>query len=337
MKKAVFFEKLGQKKVQCNLCPHLCQLDDGKSGICLVRKNIGGDLFSENYEKISAITPDPIEKKPLYHFYPGRKILSIGSVGCNLKCKFCQNYEISQTTVDDFAFLKSYTSDEIIAAALQDSQNIGIAYTYNEPIIWFEYVMECAQKAHEAGLKNVLVSNGFINPEPLKQMLPFFDAFSIDLKSFTESFYKNLTSSKLSPVLQSIKHIKQSGKHLELTNLVITGLNDDETEFVKMVDWIATECGEDTVLHISRYFPMFKIKNLPTEEAKLESLYEIATRKLNYVYLGNVKTLETQNTFCPRCNELLIARSAYTTQVKKLDKSGICESCGCKILNHSEL
>lgn len=334
MKKAVFFEKLGQKKVQCNLCPHHCRLDNGKTGICLVRNNIGGDLFSVNYEKMSAITPDPIEKKPLYHFYPGKKILSIGSVGCNLKCKFCQNYEISQTAVDDFAFLKSYTSDEVVNLALEDSENIGIAYTYNEPIIWYEFVLECAHKAQESGLKNVLVSNGFINPEPLKQLLPFIDAFSIDLKSFNNDFYKNLTSSKLAPVLQSIKQIKQSGKHLELTNLVITGLNDDETEFSKMVDWIASECGEDTVLHISRYFPMFKIKNLPTEEAKLESLYEIATRKLHYVYLGNIRTLEAQNTFCPNCNELLVARSSYKTQIKKLDKSGNCKSCGHEVLNY---
>ncbi len=334
MKKAAFFEKLGQKKVKCNLCPHHCQIYDGKSGICLVRKNIDGELFSENYEKISAITPDPIEKKPLYHFYPGQKILSIGSVGCNLKCKFCQNYEISQTTVNDYAFLKSYTSEEVVQRALEHSKNIGIAYTYNEPIIWYEFLLETSRLAKQNGLKNVLVSNGFINPKPLEILLETIDAFSIDLKAFTENFYKTLTSSSLAPVLKSIKQIKKAGKHIELTNLVITGLNDDEAKFKEMVDWIVDECGEDTVLHISRYFPMFKIKNLPTQASKLASLYEIAARKLHYVYLGNIKTLEAQNTFCPNCNALLISRSAYNTKIEKLDKSGNCASCGHHLLKY---
>jgi len=334
MKKAVFFEKLGQKKVKCNLCPHHCLIDDGKSGICLVRKNIDGDLFSENYEKVSAISIDPIEKKPLYHFYPGKKILSIGSVGCNLKCKFCQNYEISQVTVDEFAFLKSYTSEEIVQMALEKAENIGLAYTYNEPIIWYEFVLETARLAYQHGLKNVFVSNGFINPDPLSKLIGFIDAFSIDLKGFTEDFYKNLTSSRLAPVLKSIKQIKDAGKHIELTNLVIPGLNDDEEKFIEMIDWIAEEIGEDTVLHISRYFPMFKIKNLPTPESKLETLYEIACRKLKFVYLGNMKTIEGQNTICPNCGASLIFRSGYITKIERLDKSGNCAHCGQQILKY---
>ena len=334
MKKAVFFEQLEQKKVKCNLCPHQCQIDDGKSGICLVRKNVGGNLFSENYEKLSAISFDPIEKKPLYHFYPGHKILSIGSVGCNLKCKFCQNYEISQTAIDGYAFLKSYTSDEVVQMALGNCKNIGLAYTYNEPVIWYEFVIETARQAKQKGLKNVLVSNGYINPEPLKGMLKYIDAFSIDLKGFTEEFYKTLTSSSLAPVLRTIKQIKKAGKHIELTNLVITGLNDDEANFEEMIQWIANECGSDTVLHISRYFPMFKIKNLPTRESKLESLYAIANRKLKYVYLGNIKTEEAQNTFCPDCNELLISRSAYNTKIEQLSESGNCSTCGHQVLKY---
>ena len=334
MKKAVFFEKLVQKKVRCQLCPHYCLIDDGKSGICLVRKNIGGDLFSENYEKLSAISTDPIEKKPLYHFYPGKKILSIGSVGCNLKCKFCQNYEISQVTIDEFAFLKSYTSEEMVQMALENPENLGLAYTYNEPIIWYEFVLETARLAHQNGLKNVLVSNGFINPEPLSKLIESVDAFSIDLKGFTEEFYKNLTSSSLAPVLKSIKQIRDAGKHIELTNLVITGLNDDDEKFKEMIDWIAEEIGEDTVLHISRYFPMFKIKNLPTPESKLESLYEIARRKLQFVYLGNMKTSEGQYTICPNCNSPLISRSGYITKIEHLDKSGNCLHCGQQILQY---
>jgi pyruvate formate lyase activating enzyme len=180
----------------------------------------------------------------------------------------------------------------------------------------------------------VLVSNGFINPEPLEILLETIDAFSIDLKAFTEDFYRNLTSSSLTPVLKTIKQIKKAGKHIELTNLVITGLNDDDAKFKDMIDWIVDECGEETVLHISRYFPMFKIKNIPTLESKLESLYKIAAKKLHYVYLGNVKTLEAQNTFCPICNELLITRSAYNTNIKNLDKSGNCNSCGHHVIKY---
>jgi pyruvate formate lyase activating enzyme len=251
-----------------------------------------------------------------------------------LKCKFCQNYEISQVTVDEFAFLKSYTSEEIVQMALEKAENIGLAYTYNEPIIWYEFVLETARLAHQHGLKNVFVSNGFINPDPLNILIGFMDAFSIDLKGFTEDFYKNLTSSGLAPVLKSIKQIKKADKHIELTNLVIPGLNDDEEKFIEMIDWIAEEIGEDTVLHISRYFPMFKIKNLPTPESKLESLYEIARRKLTYVYLGNMKTLEGQNTLCPNCNAQLISRSGYITKIEQIDKSGNCAHCGQQILKY---
>lgn len=334
MKKALFFEQLEKKKVKCILCPHYCNLSDGQAGICLVRKNINGDLFSENYERVSAITPDPIEKKPLYHFYPGNNILSIGSVGCNLKCKFCQNYEISQASVLDYSFLKSYTSGEIVEMASSQSSNIGVAYTYNEPIIWYEYLFETTKLIHEAGLKNVMVTNGFINPEPLLKIMDLIDAFSVDLKGFTDKFYRNLTSSRLAPVLSSIKQIKTAGKHLEITNLVITGLNDDEKIFTEMIDWIATEIGTDTVLHISRYFPMFKIDNLPTPQSKLEILFKIAKQKLDYVYLGNSKSKNGQDTFCPECGALNIRRSGYSTTIENIDSTGNCTSCGHNIMKH---
>ncbi len=337
MKKAVFFEKLAQKKVQCHLCPHHCIINDGKAGVCLIRKNIGGDLFSANYEKVSTIALDPIEKKPLYHFYPGQKILSVGSIGCNLKCKFCQNYEISQVDIEEFGFIKSYTSEEIVQMALTKKSNIGLAFTYNEPIIGYEFLMETSKLAHQKGLKNVLVSNGFINPQPLAELLKTIDAFSIDLKGFTEDFYKSLTSAKLAPVLESIKQIKAAGKHLELTNLVVTGLNDYEKVFEEMIDWIVKECGKNTVLHISRYFPMFKIKNLPTSESKLESLYKIARKKLNYVYLGNIRSSEAQHTFCPKCSSRLISRSAYQTTIERIDDQGNCTQCGHPILKYPSL
>ncbi|MCP4552611.1 MAG: AmmeMemoRadiSam system radical SAM enzyme [Bacteroidetes bacterium] len=334
MKKALFFEQFEKGKVKCTLCPHNCNISEGKAGICLVRKNINGDLLSENYERVSAVTPDPIEEKPLYHFYPGNNILSVGSVGCNLKCKFCQNYEISQASVLDYSFLKSYTSGEIVEMGLSQPSNIGVAYTYNEPIIWYEYLYETTKMIHEAGLNNVMITNGSINPEPLEQIMEFIDAFSVDLKGFTEEFYSNLTSSRLEPVLSSIKQIKAAGKHLEITNLVITGLNDNEKIFTEMIDWIATEIGSDTVLHISRYFPMFKINSLPTPQSKLETLYGIAKQKLDYVYLGNTKSKNGQDTFCPECGELSIHRFGYSTTVKNMDSLGNCTSCSHPIIKY---
>ena len=334
MKKAAYFEKKDKQKVQCQLCPHYCLLKKGELGKCRVRRNVNGDLLSENYERISSLSIDPIEKKPLYHFYPGTDILSIGSVGCNLKCKFCQNYQISQTSVDDYPFLKSYTSEEIINAALTHSSNTGIAYTYNEPIIWFEYVLETAKLAHENGINNVLVSNGFINPAPLDEFISVFDAFSIDLKGFTESFYHDFTDSKLEPIKQNLIKLAKSGKHLEITNLVITGINDDEIIFREMIEWIAAFCGKNTVLHISRYFPMFKIDNLPTPQSKLESLYTIAKEYLNFVYLGNIKTENGQNTYCPNCNELLISRHGYKVEIDHLNELGACAKCNHPIIKN---
>lgn len=331
MKKALFFDKLKQRKLQCTLCPHWCIILPDQRGKCQVRKNVEGDLFSENYERLCSVALDPIEKKPLYHYYPGKNILSIGSVGCNLKCKFCQNFEISQSNVDESPYLKSYTSEEIIQFAKHEKNNIGIAYTYNEPIVCIEFVLETAKLAHENNLKNVFVTNGFINPKPLEKLMPFIDAFSIDLKGFTESYYKNMCASNLKDVLKAIKQIKRSGKHIELTNLVVTDVNDHESDFLDMIQWIVSELGKDTVLHVSRYFPMFKFKNLPTSHSKLKMLYSIAKRHLDFVYIGNVSTQEEQNTICPNCDSLLIKRKNYQVQIVNL-KDGRCSNCNTLVI-----
>lgn len=334
MKKAAFFVKKDKLNVQCQLCPHYCFLKPGETGKCLVRKNVNGDLLSENYERLCSVSIDPIEKKPLYHYYPGKDILSVGSVGCNLKCKFCQNYQISQTSVENYPYLKSYTSEEIINQAKKYTNNIGIAYTYNEPIIWHEYVKETALLAKKNDLKNVFVSNGFVNPKPLTDLLQYIDAFSIDLKGFTEDFYRDFTESKLEPVKETLVEIAKSGKHLEITNLVITGINDGEKTFSEMINWIANYCGSKTVLHISRYFPMFKIHNMPTSESKLDELYKIAKEKLEFVYLGNIKTTYGQNTHCPNCELSVIQRSGYKIQMDNIDSSGKCLDCKSKIIDH---
>jgi len=333
MREALYYSKIDEQTIRCELCPHNCILAEGKRGICRVRKNYNGKLFSENYSNVCSLNFDPIEKKPLYHYFPGSTILSVGSVGCNLSCKFCQNWHISQTNVDDYPNLKNYSAEEIVKIALQKPENTGIAYTYNEPIVWYEYMFDIAKLAHENNLKNVMVTNGFINKEPLSELINYIDAFSVDLKAFSESFYKNLTSSKLEPVKNTLKFIKEKGKHLEITNLVITELNDDEIEFEKMVKWISNELGEDTAFHISRYFPAYKLNVNQTSPEKLSKLFEIANKHLNYVYLGNIITGEGQNTYCKNCKTQVINRQGYFTKITSLDKNGYCKKCKTKIIN----
>jgi pyruvate formate lyase activating enzyme len=333
MKIAQFYNKLDNGTVQCHLCPHNCILSDGKLGICGVRRNTGGDLYSETYEKVSAIHFDPIEKKPLYHFLPGKIILSIGSVGCNLSCSFCQNCDISQVTVDDFSWFKHYSVGEIIDIALDRKDNVGISYTYNEPTIHYEYMLEIATEIKRKKMFNVMVSNGFINPEPLKKLIPVMDAFNIDLKAFTDEFYKKQTKSDLKPVLDTLKLINESGRHFEITNLVIPTLNDDPLTFGKMIEWIHNELGEYTILHLSRYFPHFKMTIAGTPLSTLERLFNIAKEKLHYVYMGNVAGSEGQNTCCPFCQNLLISRSGYFTSVTGITGDVKCKKCGSKIPN----
>jgi len=334
MKEALFYES-ENKVVKCTLCPHFCIIKPGKPGSCRVRKNIDGKLFAENYEQVCSMRFDPIEKKPLYHFYPGRTILSVGSVGCNLHCRFCQNWEISQTGVEASFQLKKISAKQIIETALHEEDNIGIAYTYNEPTIWYEYMLDIAKLAFEKGLKNTMVTNGFINPEPLRELIKYMDAFSIDLKAFTNNFYKNLTSAKLDPVLETIKQIKASGKHLEITNLVITNRNDDIEDFTKMIGWIEDEIGKDTVLHISKYFPTYKMSEIATPDNTLINFYNIASKKLEYVYLGNMQTEKGQNTYCPNCKSVVIERSGYYTKTTGLNAKGLCQNCGDVIISNN--
>ena len=327
METALYFKSLDEQKVQCTLCPHQCILAPGNYGICKVRQNMEGRLMTSNYGMVCAIRFDPIEKKPLYHFHPGKDILSIGSVGCNLNCKFCQNHEISQCGVEDYPYLHQYTAEEILEVALKESDSCGISYTYNEPTVWYEYMLDIASLAAQENLANVIVTNGFINPGPLKELGNVMDAFSLDLKSFSDNFYKQLTGSKLDPVLQTAKSIRAMDKHLEITNLVVTNENDSRDEFTSMVKWIADELGRETVFHISRYFPTYKMGHGATPMATLNMLYEIALEHLDYVYLGNVRTQDAQNTYCRNCGELALSRDGYVTTWEGLDEKGNCAKC----------
>jgi pyruvate formate lyase activating enzyme len=333
MHPASYSVQLQGNKVKCTLCPHLCVLAGGKSGICRVRKNEDGVLVTETYGKACCLRFDPIEKKPLYHFYPGSVILSVGSVGCNLRCKFCQNWEISQTCARDYPYLKPVAVEEIIRMARERQDNIGIAYTYNEPIVWFEFMLDIAKKSKDAGLRNVMVSNGYINTNPLAEILEVMDAFNIDLKAFTDDFYKQVTSARLQPVKDTILQIRKHNRHLELTHLVITGLNDEESKFGEMVKWISGELGPETPLHLSRYFPNFEMENTATPLVKLLQLYELATQHLHYVYLGNVAADEGRITSCPDCGSHLIDRIGYSTYKKGLDAKGKCKKCGRAVIS----
>ena len=335
MVQSQFFETDEAGTVSCLLCPHKCTLTHDKRGNCGVRINIEGSLFSENYGKVSALHFDPIEKKPLYHFFPGRTILSVGTFGCNLECRFCQNYEISQAKSGSFHRISQYLPDELIKMAKSRRDNLGISFTYNEPTVWYEYMYDIARLAKENDMYTVMVTNGFINQAPLEKLLPFMDAFNVDLKAFTEDFYRKYTSSRLSPVLESISRIRKAGKHLEITNLIIPGLNDDLEAFGKMIRWILNETGKDTVLHLSRYFPMYKMTIRSTPVSTLEKLYHIAEKHLDHVFLGNVGINGMgKNTVCPDCGNIIIIREGYQISVSGLMAGGTCSRCQKKIVQY---
>lgn len=313
-------------KLECQLCPHYCKLAKGKTGICGVRKNTGEKIELTTYNVVSGYSVDPVEKKPLYHFYPGYNILSLGSFGCNLKCDFCQNFHISQNIPE--SNLPEVTVNRIIKDALSAENNIGIAFTYNEPIIWFEFMRDVAKIAQKEGLLTVMVSNGFVNCEPLNEIIKFIDAFNIDLKAFNNSFYRKLTGSELEPVKNSLKQIAGSGKHLEITTLIIPGQNDNEKEMEQQSQWIAEELGNEVPFHLSRYFPTYKRDNPPTSEELLKRLFDIASVNLDYVYIGNNNTNTGQNTICPGCGTEVTIRSGYKTRLVNLDENGNCTNCG---------
>ncbi len=328
MKEALFYKKLKEDGVQCQLCPHFCVLKPVERGKCKVRENQNGKLMSLVYAKPCAVAIDPIEKKPFFHFQPGSSSFSVGTAGCNLACKFCQNWTSSQANPEDVRNL-DLEPKKLVEEALKSGCK-SIAYTYNEPTIYYEYVLDTAKLARKKGIKNITVTNGFINPEPLNELDAYIDAANIDLKAFHEDFYKNICSARLKPVLDAIKLMKEKGTWIELTNLVIPTLNDDMEEIKEMCNWIIHNLGKETPLHFSAFYPSYKLLDLPSTKPEfLEKARQEAMKTgLKYVYVGNVVT-KSSNTYCPQCKELAIERSFYITE-DYTDK-GKCKKCGYKI------
>lgn len=284
-KEAYYYEKCDNKEVHCLLCPHGCRIKPGNAGVCRVRKNIDGLLYSLNYGRIASISVDPIEKKPLYHFHPGSSILSAGTFGCNLKCSFCQNWSIAQNEPETIGISPGQLVQKAIGAEKYGS--IGIAYTYNEPSIWYEFVLDTAKIAKEKGLVNVLVSNGFINLEPLRELLSFIDAMNIDVKAFTASFYKKICQGSLEHVKASVAEAA-SHCHVEVTTLVIPGLNDSFGEIEELAEWLSS-ISDEIPLHLSRFFPNYLMTDIgPTPVETLKIARSHALKHLKHVHLGNV-------------------------------------------------
>ena len=322
-REALYYKSLPGKIVQCFLCPSQCVLSSGEWGLCKARENIRGKLYSMVYGKISTAHVDPIEKKPFFHVLPGSTAFSIATTGCNMRCLFCQNWEISQAFPKDLE-TQPATPEQVVASAKASGAKI-IAFTYNEPVISYEYTLDIAKLAKSQGLKTVIISNGYIEKEPLRELLKYVDAYKVDLKAFNEKFYKKFTGGHLEPILETLKTIRQSGVWLEIVTLLVPGENDSDADLHAMARWIKKNLGDSVPLHFSRYFPQYKLKNLPpTSPETIIRARQIAMEEgLKYVYTGNIAFPEGEATYCPGSKEKAIARQGYFIIANNL-KNGAC-------------
>lgn len=313
--------------VECHLCAHRCVIEDGARGRCRARINAGGELKTLVYGRPITEHVDPIEKKPFYHFLPGSDAYSLATSGCPLRCKFCQNWQISQASPEDYS--TAMTPPAEIASRAGRQHTPVIAFTYNEPTVFTEYLTDIARAAKKIGIRSVVVSCGFMNEAPLKEMIEVLDAIKIDLKGFSPRFYRDVTSSELAPVLRSIRQIARAKRHLEIVNLVVPTLNDSPAMFTELAKWIAGELGPDVPLHFTRFHPDYQLLNLPpTPVATLDRAREIAMRQgIHFVYVGNVPRHPGNNTFCPSCGKVCIERSGFFVTKMQM-KNGRCASCG---------
>jgi pyruvate formate lyase activating enzyme len=324
---ARYYEKLPDGFVRCLLCPKKCLVGPGKRGACRVRENRNGTYYSLVYGQPCAEHLDPIEKKPFYHVMPGTAAFSIATVGCNLACKFCQNWQISQSRPEDVS-TRFVPPDTVVRRALS-AEARSIAYTYGEPVVFNEYVQDIAARGRESGLLSVVVSSGFINEKPLDDLCGLVDAIKIDLKAYTETYYRDICSAELRPVLDTILRIRRNGIWLELVYLMVPTLNDDPGEIREMARWLVTNVGSDVPIHFSRFFPQYRLTNLPpTPVSSLERAYGICREEgLEFVYIGNVPGHEYENTYCPSCSRVIISRRGYRISGLNIEK-GSCRFCG---------
>lgn len=323
---AKHYKKLPEKSVQCKLCPRECRIIPGQRGYCGVRKNQNGELFSLNYGYPAARNNDPIEKKPLFHVYPGSRSYSIAAVGCNMSCRFCQNWEISQAAPEDFNL--SYVAPAAIAQSAKDAGAATVAYTYSEPTVFHEYVIDCCRAASELGLGNVLITNGWIQSAPLETLCNMMTAIKVDFKAFSPRFYQEICGGELKGVQNTLKQIKASGTWLELVVLLIPTLNDQPDEIKRMSEWIVKELGPDVPLHFTRFHPAYRLRNLPpTPPATLANARKLAREAgCRFVYTGNLPGQNGENTYCPACETVLVRRYGHIVMDNSL-KANICPAC----------
>lgn len=331
MKQARYFEKR-EDAVKCFLCRHHCVIKNGHTGICGVRKNVGGTLIALTYAKAIAKHLDPVEKKPLFHFFPGSTSYSIATVGCNFRCLYCQNYDISQMPKEEGPILGEYYPPEDVVADAENSGAKSIAYTYTEPTIFFEYAFDTAKLAKERGLYNIFVTNGYTEDAPLTDIKPYLDAANVDLKGFREEFYKKVCGATLKGVLDTLKHYKKLGIWIEVTTLVIPTYNDSDEELKDIAKFIKNELSEDTPWHVTAFYPTYKLLNAPPTSGKtLRRAWEIGKSEgLFYVYTGNIPGEKGESTFCPKCGKIIIERVGFSIRKSSL-KGSNCGFCGEKI------
>ena len=311
LREASWYEPLAGGLVHCRLCPNSCRLPEGQIGLCRARKNVGGKLRTLVYGKIAAVHVDPVEKKPFYHVLPGSKAFSLATPGCNMRCLFCQNWEIAQSFPWEVRTMPA-TPEQVVAEALR-SGAASIAFTYSEPTIFYEYMLDVAKLAKAKGLKTLVISNGYISPEPLKELLPYIDAYKVDFKAFDPAFYDEMTGGDREAVLRTMKIIRESGVWLEVVNLLVTGKNDDDGQIRSLARWVKENLGEDVPLHFSRFHPMHKLANLPpTPVETVVRAREIAMAEgLRYVYCGNVPSDVGDSTVSPATGQVVIRRKGY--------------------------
>ena len=327
---ARYYRKLSHLEVECQLCPRGCRVGDLERGFCGVRENRSGTYYTLVHSRPAALNIDPIEKKPFFHFHPSTLAFSLGTAGCNIQCKFCQNWDISQVRPEQVQ--NSYLPPEKIVSEAREASCASIAYTYSEPVIFYEYMIDVARLAKKKGIRSVVVTNGFIKPDPLLELCKEVDAVKVDLKGFTEAYYHEICKGELKPVLESLKVLQKAGIWHEIVYLMVPTLNDHEGPIRQMCYWIREELSADVPVHFTRFHPMYLLKNLPPTPVKtLETSRQIALDAgLRFVYIGNVPGHEGENTYCPRCHKTLIRRLGYSIRENHLRK-GACQFCGEKI------